>query len=227
MNNTANISPTVGEGVYSVPDAARILNFPVDKVRRWVKKYWEDKFTAEKNGYTWGEGRDRGFNFHTLVELIAIFALREQSVSFHKIIKARKFLCDEFNTDYPFASKKVMSDGQQFYYAISKTVLLDVNLARQTSIKKLVEPYCEKLDFDKINLLAKQFWPLGKERSIVVNPNHRFGEPVVDGTNISADILASMAAGGDDVNMIADLYQLNPDQVEDAIAYHERVHAAA
>ncbi len=227
MITTQKISPTVGEGVYSVPDAAAILGFPVDKVRRWIKTYWEDKFTGENGSYTWGEGRDRGFNFYTLVELIAIYALREKEVSFAKIIEARTFLQKELNVEYPFASEKVMSDGQKFYFAINKTVLMDVNLTRQTSIKDLVEPYCKKLDFDAIDTLANQFWPLGKDRSIVVDPKHRFGEPVIDGTNISVDILASMVSGGDSVEMIAELYQLHPDQVKDAITYVEKTHVAA
>lgn len=227
MTSNRNISPTIGEGVYSVPDAAKILGFPIDKIRRWIKTYWEDKFANKSGAYTWGEGRDRGFNFHTLVELIAIYALREKNVSFHKIIEARKFLQNELNTEYPFASKKVMSDGEQFYYAINNSVLLDVNLSRQTSIKDLVEPYCEKLDFDAIDLLASQFWPLGKERSIVVDPHHRFGEPIVEGTNISADVIASMIDAGDDIDMIADIYRLTPKQVRDAVAFFERKHVAA
>lgn len=227
MTTTRKISPTIGEGVYSVPDAAEILDFPIDKVRRWIKKYWEDKFTGEDGSYTWGEGRDRSFNFYTLVELIAIYALREKNVSFHKIIEARRFLQKELDVEYPFASKKVMSDGEKFYFAINKTVLMDVNLTRQTSIKDLVEPYCKKLDFDAIDTLANQFWPLGKDRSIVVDPKHRFGEPVIAGTNISADVIASIAASGDSIEMIADIYRLKPSQVKDAVAYVEQTHVAA
>lgn len=227
MTTTRNISPTIGEGVYSVPDAAKILGFPVNKVRRWIKTYWEDKFTGTAGAYTWGDGRDRGFNFHTLVELIAIYALREKNVSFYKIIEARAFLQEELKVEYPFASKKVMSDGKQFYFAISNAVLMDVNLTKQTSIKDLVEPYCKKLDFDAIDTLANQFWPLGKDRSIVVDPEHRFGEPIIEGTNISAEVIASMIAGGDDIDMIADIYRLKPSQIRDAITYCERTHVAA
>jgi uncharacterized protein (DUF433 family) len=227
LKTTLDISPAIGEGIYSVTDAANILGFPVHKVRRWIKTYWEDRFVESAGSYTWGEGRDRGFNFHTLVELIAIYALREKGVSFHKIIEVRQFLQNEFNTEYPFASKKVISDGKRFYFAISNAVLLDVNLKRQTSIKKLVEPYCKKLDFDAIDKLANQFWPLGKERSVVVDPKHRFGEPVIDGTNISVDVLASMVAGGDPVEMVAELYHLKTGQVKDAVAYVERAQEAA
>jgi uncharacterized protein (DUF433 family) len=217
----------MGLGVYSVPDASRILGFPVDTIRRWVKTYWEDKFSNSPKQYTWGEGKDRGFNFYTLVELIAIHALREKNVSFQKIIEARRFLQKELNTEYPFASSKVMSDGEQFYYTISKTELMDVNLSKQLSIKKIVEPYCEKLDFSSIDLLARRFWPLGKSKSVVVDPEHKFGEPTIEGTNISVDIIASMVEGGDNVEMIANIYRLTPQQVKDAVKYCEEKHVAA
>jgi uncharacterized protein (DUF433 family)/transposase len=227
LTNTRNISPTLGEGVYSIPDAANILDFPIDMVRRWIKTYWENKFTSDKGTYTWGKGRDRGFNFHTLVELIAIYALREKDVSFHKIIEVRTFLREELKVEYPFASEKVMSDGDKFYFVLDKTALVDINLKRQISIKKLVEPYCEKLNFDAIDTLANQFWPLGKDRSVVVDPDHRLGEPVIKDTNISPNVLASMVAAGDSIEMVADIYRLQPHQVQDAVDYFRRSHVAA
>jgi uncharacterized protein (DUF433 family) len=159
--------------------------------------------------------------------LIAIYALRGKEVSFHKIIEARSFLQKELDVKYPFASEKVMSDGQKFYFAINKTVLMDVNLTHQTSIKDVVEPYCEKLNFDVIDTLANQFWPLGKDRSIIVDPKHRLGEPVIKGTNIAADVIASMVNSGDSIEMIADIYWLNPNQVKDAVAYVRQTQKAA
>lgn len=219
--------PEIGSGVYSVPDAARILGFPIDKVRRWIKNYWENKFAEDGTPYTWGDGKDRGFNFYTLVELIAIYALRENNVSFQKIISARSHLKEVLGVEYPFASKQVMSDGDKFFYQIDENLLLDVNLKNQYSFKDIVEPYCNKLDFDAIDTLAERFWPLGKDRSIVVDPKHRLGEPTISGTNISVDIIAGMAARGESVETIASIYELSTGQVKDAIAFNEGNRVAA
>jgi hypothetical protein len=113
--NHSSTNPTIGTGIYSIPDAANILGFPIDKIRRWIKQYWENKFASNGASYTWGEGKDRGFNFYTLVELIAIYALREDEISFNKIIKARNHLRKILNVEYPFATKKIMSDGEKFF----------------------------------------------------------------------------------------------------------------
>lgn len=219
--------PEIGSGVYSVPDAAHILGFPIDKVRRWIKSYWENKFTADGTPYTWGEGRDRGFNFYTLVELIVIYALREKNVSFQKIISARSHLKKIIGVEYPFASKQIMSDGDKLFYQIDEDLLLDVNLKNQYSFKDIVKPYCNKLDFDAIDKLAERFWPLGKDRNIVVDPKHRLGEPTISGTNISVAIIAGMAARGEDVETIANVYGLTARQVKDAIEFKDGTRVAA
>jgi uncharacterized protein (DUF433 family) len=225
--NPSKNTPEIGSGVYSVPDAADILGFPIDKIRRWIKSYWENKFADDGTPYTWGEGRDRGFNFYTLVELIAIYALRENNVSFKKIIEARSHLKDTLNVEYPFATKKVMSDGEKFFYQIDQELLLDVNLKNQYSFKDIVEPYCNKLDFDAIDTLAERFWPLGKDRNVVVDPKHRFGEPTISGTNIAVDIIAGMASKGEKISKIAKLYDLTEDQVTDAIEFKNGPRIAA
>lgn len=56
--STATIEPQLGKGIYSIPDAAAILDMPVGKVRRWVKstgswnfyKMWMSHILGEKAG---------------------------------------------------------------------------------------------------------------------------------------------------------------------------------
>ncbi|MCG2587185.1 hypothetical protein [Rhodohalobacter sulfatireducens] len=56
------IEPQLGKGIYSIPDAAAILNMPMGKVRRWLNKYWELEFLQDVGeGYTWGEKREKLF----------------------------------------------------------------------------------------------------------------------------------------------------------------------
>lgn len=52
-------NPQIGEGIYTVPEAAMILGISASKLRNWIKKYWEGKFISNKQNkifaYTWGE----------------------------------------------------------------------------------------------------------------------------------------------------------------------------
>jgi uncharacterized protein (DUF433 family) len=105
--------------------------------------------------------------------------------------------------------------------------LLDVNLKNQYSFNKIVEPFCRRLDFDAIDSLAERYWPLGKDRSVVVDPQHRYGEPTIKGTNIGVDIIAGMANKGESKEKIAMLYDLKVEQVNDAIEFERGTPVAA
>lgn len=60
--NFTAIESQLGKGIYSIPDAAIILDMPLNKVHRWVNKYWELEFIQNggfDSSYTWGEKRER------------------------------------------------------------------------------------------------------------------------------------------------------------------------
>jgi len=61
--------PSLGIGLYSIPDVAQILNLETPFVRRWLKEYWGNRFkTGKKNLSFWGAGREKAVHFYTLIE---------------------------------------------------------------------------------------------------------------------------------------------------------------
>lgn len=225
MNNTkADISPQLGKGIYSIPDAATILDLPKNKVRRWIKKYWEMEFVKENGEYTWGEGRERAFNFYTLIELITVHTLREYGVTFPVIKEAHDRLSTLLETPYPFANSELLSDGDRIFYE-HDTSLLQLDKKQQFSFTRLVAPYCKKIDFHDKTLMAERFWPLGKNHDIVVDPHHHFGQPVLVGTNITVYTIINLLRAGESPEFIAELYELDLKQVEDARRYMKRLAA--
>jgi uncharacterized protein (DUF433 family) len=219
------VKPRVGDGIYTVPEAAHILDLPVGKVRRWLGKYWEMNFleqSLEPGGYTWGQSWDKAFNFHTLIEIIAVHSLRESGVSFQKIKTAHKVLGDILGTKYPFSTSRMLTDGKAVFYD-DELSLLALDRDMQRSFKKIVEPFCRKIDFDCANFLAERFWPLGKNHGIVVDPHHSFGQPIIVGTNITVDSLLTLIRAGEDKMMIASLYEISPDKIEDVYIFSQRL----
>lgn len=225
--NTATMKPELGKGIYSIPDAAVILDMPTEKVRRWVKKYWELEFVKadlSKNEYTWGKQRDKAFHFHTLIEIIAVDSFREIGVSFPKIKLAHEQLSSLLKTKYPFAHAELMSDGKRIFYELDRS-LLELNEKQQFSFTKLVAPYCKKIDFQEKTHLAERFWPLGKKHQVVVDPHHCFGRPVISGTNITADAIINMLKAGESPEFIASIYELDKKEVEDVRLFMKRIAA--
>ena len=220
---TATIEPQLGKGIYSIPDAAVILDMPVSKVRRWVKKYWELEFLKDVDeGYTWGESREKAFHFLTLIEIIAVDSFREIGVSFPKIKLAHSKLSELLDTKYPFAHAELMTDGKSIFYKLLESSLLEVDEKQQLSFTDLVAPYCKKIDFQDKTQLAERYWPLGKDHQIVVDPHHSFGQPVIKGTNTTVETIYSMLNAGDSPEFVASIFDLNLNAVKDVMSFMMR-----
>lgn len=221
--STATIKPKLGKGIYSIPDASAILDMPVSKVRRWVKKYWELEFLKGLDeAYTWGESREKAFHFLTLIEIIAVDSFREIGVSFPKIKLAHSKLSKIMETNYPFAHAELMTDGRRIFHHYLEESLLEVDEKQQFSFTQLVAPYCQKIDFQDRTQLAERFWPLGKDHEIVVDPHHSFGQPVIKGTNTTVETIYSMLNAGESPEFVASIYDLNLNAVEDVMAFMKR-----
>ena len=71
-------------------------------------------------------------------------------------------------------------------------------------MKKILQPFCDRLDFDAATSLAQRFFPLGREHPIVVDPRHAFGRPVIDGTNVTTEAVMALLRGGETIEDVAD-----------------------
>lgn len=219
----------IGSGVYTLPDTARILRLPKERVRRWATGYWK----LNKEGVRahskpvvemgiWGEGNSRALNFFALIEIFTFTALRELGISLPKIRKARDELIKRFGTSYPFANHELLCDGRQIFVSVEgakSPVLMYLGKSGQTALKEIVEPFCRKLDFCSKTKLAQRYWPLGKDRKVVVDPHHGFGRPTISGTNITSEAIVAMVSAGESREQIADMYELEVKAIEDALDF--------
>jgi uncharacterized protein (DUF433 family) len=54
---------------------------------------------------------------------------------------------------------------------------------------------------------------------IIVDPDVRFGKPIIEGTRVPVDVVISELAGGMSADDVADEYGLAPDDVAAAMAF--------
>jgi uncharacterized protein (DUF433 family) len=93
----------------------------------------------------------------------------------------------------------------------------DKNL--QIGLKGIVEYLGKKIEYDD-NKIASQYYPLGKDRSIVVDPNHRFGQPILKNTNLMVENLYDLYLAEDqNAKFVENLYDITSDQMQDVIEY--------
>ena len=212
----------LGNGIYTVPDLAFILQLPQGKVRRWLNDFYNVRLGSKYKGkYSWGQGKEKATNFFTLIEFYVVYKLRENEVGVKTILEAHQLMSRQLKTVYPFASSEVLTEGKNIFYSTGDDTMLYANKSQQIVIRKAIESFCKKIDFSE-DRLARRYWPLGKDHEVVVDPLHQFGQPVISGTNINASVIYSMYESGEPLQAIGILFDLTEKQVNDAVAFCQR-----
>lgn len=212
----------IGNGIYTLPDLASILNLDYQKVQRLLNEYWDKRLAnnfSEK--YSWTIGKSKAVSFHTLVEFYIFYQLKEAGVSTQRILKAHKELSEIFKTPFPFAKSEILNGmscfGKKIVFEISKDEIIDLDSTKQLNLK-FIKKFMHKLDFDRNNL-AQRLYPLGKKNSVVVDPKHQFGQPTIFGTNLFPETINNLYKNKETKKFIAYSYDISIKQVSDAIEY--------
>ena len=216
--------PLIGHGIYTMPDIAHILQVPYHKVGRWVKEYWDNRLASDFEGrYSWTDGMARAIGFHTLIELFVFLQLSEAGVRTVEVLKAHTELSKLFNTPYPFATsniiQKIGTDSRKIYFNEGDDVIFSLDGKKQFNLQ-FIQDFFKNVDFSN-DALAARFFPMGKMKSIVVDPEYQFGQPIIHGTNILPLTISNMYKGQDPIEFIAEIYEISEVQVKHAIEFCE------
>jgi uncharacterized protein (DUF433 family) len=214
----------LGSGIYTIPDISKLLDIPIVKVRRYINQYFDEAFGKKflNDTYTWSrDNQFKAVNFYTLIELYTCFQLQDLGVSTKNIFKSRSAIANDLNTPYPFANASLLSDGNKIWYEFEDSII-KADGSKQTGFVEIIKTFANKVEFDK-SKVAERFWPAGKKSSIVVDPHHQFGQPIITGTNIASQTIFSMYQSGEPIEAIGILYDLTNKQVNDAIKFYKSV----
>lgn len=236
----------LGVGLYTAPDAARLLSFEIGavlsgkKLRRWALGYryrTVDRAILREaepivGARLRGEGYDL-FTFAELIELLVIGAFREEGVSSAVIRAARNRACEMFGEN-PFARRRFETDGKHIFVTLAAAELgsklseanftLEVTRG-QGALEAVVRPLFRRIDY--IGDLAGRFWPLGRNRSVVIDPARSFGEAVENESGVPTATLYATHKAGESNSAIADWYGVSLQGVADALEYESAIATAA
>lgn len=211
----------IGSGFYTVSDLSQILRIPYQKIHRWVNVYWDGKLGKEfGQNYSWTVDNSKAVSFHTLVEFYVMVLFSEAGVKPKEVLKAHLVLSQQYKTAFPFAQRSVLNgihtDGKRIFLSNGEdTISLDGTNQFNLSI---IRTFFKNLDFDG-NELAKKFWPMGKSSSIVIDPERKFGHPILNGFNIYPEVIYGMYKAGDSKQLISAIYHIPLQMVDDAIDF--------
>ncbi|MEO8145994.1 MAG: DUF433 domain-containing protein [Bacteroidia bacterium] len=214
---TTGATAKIGEGIYTAADAARILKIPYSKANYWFKYYLKNKHFKTDYRYYFEVSDILAVNFLTLIEMYVFYAFKEESVKIADIIIAHETISKTFDTPYPFANKDFYVSGRKIYYGDDKDLTI-ANKTKQKMLADILIQFSKKIEYGNANL-AHKYYPLGKNKSIVVDPENQFGQPVIEGTNIRVETIYNFYKAGDSIELICELYNISNNNVKDAIEF--------
>ena len=202
--------PKLGEGIYLARDVATILNLPYRKVYRLISNFWQ--------AYTFGPERNKAVNFYTLIEFYVYFQCRENGMSAQKVKRYHSQFESDLKTPYPFAHFEIRTDFRNMWAQESGN-LVKANGRQQYDVLLLLNTFLHRVSYGE-NQLAIKYFPLEQSKNVVVDPQHQFGDPVVNGTNIKTKSIYSLHLAGETDKKISNLYDIPVKKVRDAIKFH-------
>ncbi len=175
-------------------------------------------------------GRERVIDFADLISCQAIASFRAAGISLQKIRKAeqyfRKLYRKLYRIDKPFARRAFWYSSRDIFAKL-EGVLVAGTRAGQLALGGLndwVDLLRVNISFASEDDLAQaNEWKPAPQISL--RPNVQFGQPCLAGTRIPTWSLWSYVTAGDSVEYVAKAYHLEVADVEQAVAWENRLRA--
>ena len=209
-----------GLGLYSIPQASRLLRMPSAKLRRWLKEDYSVVARKVDNDT---------LTFLELMELHFIKIFRDEGVSLQTVRRAAKMAEKRFQTDYPFAVKQFDTNGKTIFATLikessnTKDQLLVEDLAKgQYVFEQIARPFFRKLEYDRTHdQLALRFWPLEQKGRIVLDPDRHFGQPIDHVTGVPTATIFDAVSAGEEPLTVARWLEIPIEAVHRAIQFEK------
>ncbi len=225
--------------MYGFRDVDRMLGLTDGTARRWIDGYQRrgkdylpvvrDSHTGEETA-TWGE----------FVEASLLAGYREAGLRIARLRPIVQGLRAQLGIPYPLAHFRPLVDpgSLSLVHELEDAEDLDSDLRMVVRVSdgqlmlsapvrvfQLSAEYGQPAGPDDGDQVVVRLHPLGRGRGVTIDPERKFGQPVVRA--VPTAVLFEQYSAGDSIELIAGGYELSRDQVLDAIEFERRRGAAA
>lgn len=207
--------------IYSYPDVDRLVGLHSGTAKRWLEGYerggrfYDPVLRPEPTGgdvVTWGE----------MVEARLLAEFRSREVPVQRLRPAIVQLRQEFGR-YPLAHARPFLDvdGRELVRIVQEQVGLERQLQLvvvrngQLVLAESAERFSSAVEY--IDDVVGRIKPDMRTPDVVMDPSRAFGQPAV--RNVRTESLAEDYRAGTSREELADLYDLTPGQVDEAIRF--------
>ena len=217
----------LGQGVYSVAEAARLTGLKPARIREWFRgrTRQHSRKPVFLGDYEPVDG-DFAISFLDLIDVFVAGQLRDHGVLLQTLRRVYERMKKDLGTPHPFCRRELLSDGKTVFTrnvdADGKEELFEA-LTGQGVFPDIILPFLQRIDYDQVTTLAKR-WQIADQ--VVIDPNICFGKPAVGKLGIATAILAAAyKANGEDAELVASWYDVHPDQILAAARFEEKLAA--
>lgn len=220
-----------GIGLYTLPEAARLLQTEAREIRRWLFGYRYRARSAERaQPPLWRPQVDlpdvQAIGFRDLMELRFVKAFTSKGLSLRVVRAALENARELFGgVAYPFSNRRFLTDGARIYTRAveehGSDALIDL-ARRQLAFGNVIRPALyDSVEFDEAGV-ARRWYPLPRSRAVVLDPEIAFGQPVVDSLGVPTAAFADAVASGANRAEVARMFEVPVAAVDAALRFEQR-----
>lgn len=228
---SANVN-LIGIGLYTAAEAARLLRVPRQRLHRWMGGYqYRADGEVRRAEPLWTPQIPRiddalELSFRDLAELRFIVRFREAGLGLQTIRTALRAAQRLVDAERPFSTHRFATDGRKIFLEIADRTKEPqlIDLAKgQYAFKQMIEPSLKDLEFE--DGVVARWWPLPGSRSIVIDPQRSFGQPIAADSGVPTAALAAAVEVEGTVKAAARVFEVDPNVVRDAVRFEARLAA--
>lgn len=214
----------LGQGIYGIAEASRLLRRPNARVRRWANGYsYERKHDRTERPPVLQTGRINrdSLTFRELIELFFVREYTNAGIALTEVRDTARALAKDYG-EHPFAAQKLLTDGKRLL-AIS-----DYGLIAPATCQLIAE-YAGELvkEFDFAEDFVNVWRPKEGANAVEVNPGRAFGEPILAETGTPTRALFRTFQVEQNFDRVADYFDVKPELVKQAVGFELRFADAA
>jgi uncharacterized protein (DUF433 family) len=224
MSARTNGRALVDRPLYSYGESDYLAQVTPGTSKRWLDGYQYWRPSGERVAQppvTPGSRPDGGVTFLDLMEITAIGLLKQAGFSLPRIRDIVSNCQDILGLQRPLVTVQFKTDGREIFVD-QGAALLEVGRRKgQQAWNEFLAPFLEEIDYE--HELARRWYPLGRDKLVVIDPAYGHGLPVVRDTGVRTEIVFERFQVGESIREIAGDFNIQPDEVEQALQLESRL----
>ncbi len=207
--------------LYTVPEAAHLARVSSTTVRNWL-------YGTEDREALFQAPRAPMVSFLQLIEIVVAANFRKsERVSLARVRTAYMNAREDLHLQFPFAYEQLEVVGGHIVRILHAQAATESYRAMdepsQWTLPGLVASVKRQIRYE--HELAAQWYPAGAEVPIVIDPRITSGLPTILGRGVTVQIVRKRFLAGQDMDFIAQDFEIDKNVVEDAVRYGELIAA--